>query len=402
MKQRILQLLDSFDEGGSERQALQLTRLLHESGKYEVFLASLKADGVLRSEVEKLDLGDIPSYPLQSFYDRNAVEQLRKFVRYLRTSKIDLLHTHDFYTNIFGMTAGLLAGVRVRIASRRETSGMRSNTQQKAQRFAYALAHHVVANSESVRNKLLQEGINSKHITVIHNGLETGRLVVSTATSRAAALAKLGVGEPVNDCDRFVTIVANMRHDVKDYPMFLRAAQRISAAVPKTGFLLAGEGQLRESLENMAVELKIDGNTFFLGRCANLAELLNASDVCVLSSKAEGFSNSILEYMAAGRPVVATDVGGAREAIVEGETGYTVPSGNDELMAERIILLLQDPERARRMGQKGQRVVEQKFSQRALLENIETLYEKLLEGAIKSERDSGVRQTSLVAHEPGN
>jgi L-malate glycosyltransferase len=380
VKQRILQLVDSFDEGGSERQALQLTRLLHESGKYEVFLASLKADGVLRSEVEKLGLGDIPTFPLQSFYDRNAVEQLRKFVRYLRTSKIDLLHTHDFYTNIFGMTAGLLAGVRIRIASRRETSGMRSNAQQKAQRFAYALAHHVVANSESVRNKLLLEGINSQRITVIHNGLEIDRLAVPEGTSRAAALAKLEVGEAAKTCERFVTIVANMRHDVKDYPMFLRAAQRISAAIPKTGFLLAGEGQLRESLERMAVELKIDHNTFFLGRCANLAELLKASDVCVLSSKAEGFSNSILEYMAAGRPVVATDVGGAREAIIEGETGYTVPSGDDELMAERIVSLLQDPEKARLMGEKGRRVVEERFSSRALLQNTEALYEKLLTG----------------------
>jgi glycosyltransferase involved in cell wall biosynthesis len=126
--------------------------------------------------------------------------------------------------------------------------------------------------------------------------------------------------------------------------------------------------------------LEITPNTFLLGRCENMAQLLNASDVCVLSSKAEGFSNSILEYMAAGRPVVATDVGGAREVIREGETGYIVPSGDDELMAERIVSLLRDPARARLMGEHGRRVVEDKFSSRTLLQNTEALYEKLLPG----------------------
>ncbi len=100
MKPRILQLVDSFDEGGSERQALELSRLLHGSGKYELYLASLKPEGVLRSSIEGLNLGEVPSYPLKSFYDRNAVIQLRRFVHHLRSSRVDILHTHDFYTNI--------------------------------------------------------------------------------------------------------------------------------------------------------------------------------------------------------------------------------------------------------------------------------------------------------------
>ena len=378
---RILQLIDSFDQGGSERQALELTRLLHESGKYEVFLASLNPDGVLRSEAEDLKLGDIPSYPLESFYDRNAITQFRRFVHYLRTKKIDVLHTHDFYTNIFGMTAGFVAGVKVRIASRRETSGMRSEAQQQAQRLAYSLAHQIVANSESVKQKLVEEGVSGKRITVIHNGLNLERVAPPANVSREEALQVLVRG--ISDVPRqlpkhFVTIVANMRHEVKDYPMFLRMAQRVSKVVPEVGFLLAGEGELQQSLQQMAADFGIAGNTFFLGRCENIAQLLSVSDVCVLSSKAEGFSNSILEYMAAGRPVVATDVGGAREAIVEGATGYTVPSGNDRLMASTIVSLLCNPEKAKLMGERGRCVVVEKFSEQALLQNTEALYRKLL------------------------
>ena len=167
MKPRILQLIGSFDNGGSERQALELTRLLHQSGKFEVHLATLKADGVLRSSIESLQLGEIPSYPLNSFYDRNAASQLRRFVRHLRELKIDVLHTHDFYTNIFGMTAGFLAGVPVRIAARRETNGMRSPAQRSAQKVAYSLAHQIIANSASVRSMLLEEGVEEERTALV-------------------------------------------------------------------------------------------------------------------------------------------------------------------------------------------------------------------------------------------
>jgi glycosyltransferase involved in cell wall biosynthesis len=106
--------------------------------------------------------------------------------------------------------------------------------------------------------------------------------------------------------------------------------------------------------------------------------LLSVSDVCVLSSSSEGFSNSILEYMAAAKPVVATDVGGAREAVVEGETGFLVRSGDDEALGERIITLLRDPDRALAMGQRGRSVVEEKFSSEAQLKRTHQLYDRLL------------------------
>ena len=110
-----------------------------------------------------------------------------------------------------------------------------------------------------------------------------------------------------------------------------------------------------------------------------MAELLSVSAVCVLSSKAEGFSNSIIEYMAASRPVVATDVGGAREAIVEGQTGYLVKSGDAKQLAARVVELLKDSEKAAQFGVQGRALVEQKFSTAAQLSKAEALYAKLLD-----------------------
>jgi len=376
LKPAVLQLIDSFHQGGSERQALQLTRLLSESGRFDVHLACLSPEGSLRSTIEDLDLEEIPSFSLNSFYDQNAVRQLRRFVRWLRASRIDILHTHDFYTNVFGMAGGALARLPVRIASMRETAGMRSAGQKQVQRVAYSLAHHIVANSNAVREKLIAEGTSAEKVTVVYNGLDLRRL--ATRVTRSESLSLLGLPPDEVWPRRFVSMVANMRHEVKDYPMFLRSARKVKDAVPDAAFLLAGEGELSDSLRALAHELGIQSSTFFLGRCENVAELLNISEICVLSSKAEGFSNSILEYMAAARPVVATDVGGAREVVSEGETGHLVLSGDNEMMAEQLIALLRDPERARVMGDRGRRLIEEKFSCEAQLARTEDLYVRLL------------------------
>jgi glycosyltransferase involved in cell wall biosynthesis len=275
------------------------------------------------------------------------------------------------------MAAAALARLPVRIASMRETAAMRTSAQKQVQRAAYALAHQVIANSKAVREALVRDGVPKAKISIIYNGLDVMR--VSNQTSRSDALSSLGLPEDPARARRFVTIVANMRHEVKDYPMFLRAAQAVKKAVPDAEFLLAGEGELTDGLQRLASELGVSAATFFLGRCEKIAELLSISDVCVLSSKAEGFSNSILEYMAAGRPVVATNVGGAPEVIVEGETGYLVSAGDDATMAARIISLLQEPETVKQFGAAGKLLVERNFSCEAQLNRTEELYNRLLQ-----------------------
>jgi glycosyltransferase involved in cell wall biosynthesis len=377
-RQNVLQLIHGFIQGGSERQMIQLTKLLHDSGRYNVHIACLKGGGALRHEVEELGLGEITEFPLTSFYDSNMLLQLRRFRSFVKERDIQLIHTHEFYSNIFGMAGATLAQIPVRIGSRRETLGMRSSFQKKVERLAFQLAHNVVANAAAVKKHLVSEGVAEDKISIVHNGLDLERLRVEPS-SRLDVLKLLGLPEDLDSPSRrFVTIVANLQHEVKDYPMFLRAAKKTREQIPEATFLLAGEGPLITSIRAQAEELGILSSTFFLGRCNHVPALLSISDVCVLSSKAEGFSNSILEYMAAARPVVATDVGGAKEAIVEGETGYLVRSDDDSAMAERIIELLRDPERALAMGQKGRIVVEEKFSCAAQLKKTEALYEELL------------------------
>lgn len=337
---------------------------------------------MLLNEVKRMALNDIPEFRLNSFYDLRVARQIRRFAQYLKRHEIHVVHTHDFYTNIFGMAAAALAGVPVRIASRRE-SAVRPTHQRVVERNAYRLAHAVIANCEEVRRQLIKEGVPDRKVRTIYNGIDPAR-VQAGHTQRSEILAKLNL--PPDGNTRFVTIVANMRAHVwksepvclKDHPTFLRAAQRIHQQIPDAAFIIAGEGALKDMTQELAHTLGIGDRTYFLGRCEDIGSVFSISDVCVLSSSAEGFSNAILEYMAAGRPVVATDVGGAREAIVEGKTGYLVPAGDDLQLAEHIVALLSDPENARSMGEHGKQVVYERFSTVRQLQNIEGLYGELL------------------------
>lgn len=352
---------------------IQAVTLLQESGDYRVHVASLSTGGVLRPLIESLQV-PIIDLPLTSFYDANMVRQTRKFVSYLKQHQVEIVHSHDFYSNIFGMTGASLARVRGRIASKRETTGTRTTAQRTVERNAFKLAHAVVANATAVKEQLIGEGVRKDKIAVIYNGIDLTRFKQNG--SRDEALARLQLdnlrGRPV------ITMVANFEYRVKDHPMLLRTAQRVTREVPEAIFVIAGEGELRAEMEQLAVDLGVKESCLFTGRCASVPDLLAASDICVLSSQAEGFSNSILEYMAAGRAVVATNVGGASEAIVEGETGHLVNSGDDVAMAARLIDLLRNPERRTEMGRNGRRVVEERFSLQSRLSNTSALYQRML------------------------
>lgn len=373
MRKNVLQLTGSFHQGGSERQAVQLTRLLQENGTHNIFLAALNDEGILRGEAEKIGFTQIPEFRLTSFYDVNFLRQLRNCVRFLRENKIEIIQTHDFYTNIFGMSAARLARVRLKIASKRETAGLRSGRQKTLENYAFRCADAIVVNAEAVKNHLIKEDISEKKIEKIYNGLDLRRLTPKITDHRLIC-EKLGL--PPDENIKFITLAANLRHEVKNQPMFLRTARIVAEKFPETHFVIAGEGELKNKLENFAHDLKISGNTHFIGGCTHIPELLSISYAGVLTSFAEGFSNSILEYMSAKLPVVATHVGGASEAVTEGQTGFLVESDDDEKMSERLMELLQNTENARKMGEAGRKIVEEKFSCTAQLEKTLELYEQ--------------------------
>ncbi len=374
MKKRILQLIPSFHLGGSEKQAITLTRMLREEGSFEVLAATLNNEGALKQKFIETYPEELPEYPLTSFYNVNFIQQVRQLSKYLRNEQIELIHTHDFYTNVFGMAAATLAGTPVRITSKRESDGMRSAAQDLVEKIAFGRAHAVLVNSKAVLDHLAGRNVPTRKLHLIYNGTDLGDCDV-----RSPCPVDLSAyGLPRFEDTRLVTLAANLRHRVKNIPMLLRSADRVAKVHPDVHFVIAGEGELEHELRELAVELAVADRVHFIGRCDDIPTLLEASDICVLTSTAEGFSNSLIEYMAAGKPTVATDVGGAAEAIQDGLTGYLVAPDDDEAMGEHLIRLLSNGAAAREMGGKARKIVSEKFSLRIQLSKTLELYNEYL------------------------
>jgi glycosyltransferase involved in cell wall biosynthesis len=226
-----------------------------------------------------------------------------------------------------------------------------------------------VANSTAVKEHLTGRGIAEAKINVIYNGLDLDKFANAAADG---IREQYGLPSDVS----IVTLVANLRHDVKNVPMLLRAAKRLGDT--KAHFVIAGEGELEGYLRAQAAELGIKERVHFIGRCTDVPSLLATSDICVLTSKAEGFSSSILEYMAAGKPVVATNVGGAAEVIVDGSSGFTIESDDDAALAERLKGLLDDKVLAGHLGDEAKRTVSERFSFARQLNETKDLYNSIL------------------------
>jgi glycosyltransferase involved in cell wall biosynthesis len=375
VKKRILQFIGSFHQGGSERQAVALTRLMKQEGSFEVFAATLNKEGILRDRIDEIGLPEIPEFPLTSFYNPNFIRQVWRCSKYLRDNKIDLVHTHDFYTNVFGMAAATLAGVPARVASKRETGGMRTGGQEFIEKIAFGRANAVAVNSEAVRAHLIDLSVSPDKIHTIYNGVDLERFR-NIDGNRAEICQKFGL--PTGENIRFVTMVANLRHNIKNVPMLLRSAKRVVQKVPNTHFVIAGEGELKAEFKELTKKLGVAENVHFIGRCTDVPSLLSVSYACLLTSNAEGFSNSILEYMAAGKPVVATNVGGTAEVIEDVVNGYLVKSDDDAAMAERLVALLKDENLSLEMGNRGRKTVQSGFSQSAQVSNTIRLYQNCL------------------------
>ncbi len=347
---KILQLIGSFESGGSELQAVSLARHLHEDAEFDIHLACLDKRGPLLSRIDWMDRENIREFKLSSFYDRNFLSQLNLAADHIKQNGIDLIHTHDFYTNIFGMFSAVRAGLKPRIASKRETLS-KSKMQFFAEKQAFRFAKKIVTNANAVGEFLIDRGVPKEKLVTIYNGVDPARVTCDAASAFNDIIAANGGGHIPGSS--YVTMVANMRSGVKNHKMFLRAAKIVNERVPNARFILAGEGELQQEYEKFAEELGIRQFCLFTGGKVEIGKVLAASTIGVLTSYSEGFSNAIIEYMLAGLPVVATNVGGASEAIENGKSGYLVESNDHDRAAIYIVELLQNTTKQRSFGDRG-------------------------------------------------
>jgi len=368
---KLLHVVGRFGVGGSERQQTELIKRLPPD-RFRQVVAAMETAGPFFKEVNARGI-EVIEYPFTAFYNRTAVRRYRALARLIRERGIELVHCHDFYSNIFGTISARLAGRRRIITSRRDLGTMFNCAQRLVQRLAYGRAAAVVANSQAARNVLIRkELLPARKIHCIYNCVDTSRF--HPAEPPAALAGELGIppGAPV------AGIVASLRH-VKGHDIFLRAAARVHAARPDTRFLVVGDGELRDSLGQLAAGLGLADAVIFAGARKDVPQLLALMTLGVSSSRSESLSNAIVEAMACARPVVATRVGGNPELVADDQTGYLVEPGDHEALADRILRIITDPDLARRLGRAALNRVHRDFTPERLLENMQALYARVLE-----------------------
>jgi L-malate glycosyltransferase len=350
-------MVNDLQTGGTERQFAALAQALRPE-LFEVTLGCMRRAGAFLT-----GLGDIAEFDLGgSFFTRQAVRSFAALVKHLRSRRIAIAHSFDFYSNLMMIPAARLARVPVVIGSQRQLGDLLTPAQRAAQSGAFRLSDRVVCNSRAVLDLLSQRGLPRHKLTVIPNGLPEEAFAEATpALPRIPGVLRVG-------------LIARMNDPVKNHAVLLRAAARLKEKFPHAEYLLVGDGHLRHGLEQMAWKLGLADRVRFMGERHDIPAILAAMDI----SFSESLSNVILESMAAARPVVATRVGGNPELVRDGETGVLVPTNDESKLAEALAHLLAQPSLREELGRKAQRVARAQFGMERVRDQYEHLYAALV------------------------
>jgi glycosyltransferase involved in cell wall biosynthesis len=369
---RVALLIDTLaTKGGSERQ-VEETVLRMDHTRFEVHVVCLEDSPRLR----RLEgIAKVAVFPMDSVFRPGSIPEILRFRRYLRDQQIDLLQSFMVKTAFFGAFGGMWGACPVVITSRLNIGHWYTPSLLRAYRAINRVTTRVFANSEAAKQIAVdREGLDPAIVDVVYQGVDMDAFSNANASPAAIEWLKIPAGV------RVVGITANLR-PVKDHDLFLRAAAIVARRVPDSAFLLIGRGELREELDRLADSLGLGGRVFFTNGEGRVVDYLARCSIACLTSKGEGFSNAILEYMAMGLPVVATNVGGNPEAVLDGDTGFIVSERTPEALAAPLIRLLEDEAGRAAMGRRGYERCREEFEINHTIRVLEQYFERQIVAA---------------------
>jgi glycosyltransferase involved in cell wall biosynthesis len=361
-----------FGHGGTEHQFAELVSRLDQQ-KYNITITCFSRDGEFYKNVEDAGL-PVFEFAKARWFAGQTIRGALDWVRLVRKNKIDLLHTFDYYTNVFAGALLPFAGVPLFVSSRRDMGTMLSPKQRWAVRRVFLRSDRVVVNSDAARQSLLKDGLSDSRIRLIRNGVDLERYHANGNCQ--SARREMGW----NGNSLLIGVVANLRPE-KGHKTLLQAAPSILERYPKAHFIFAGPGPLEGELRAYVAANNLSSNVSFLGDYAAIPELLAMLDIFVLPSISESLPNVVLEAMSAGRAVVSSAVGGCTELLEHNRTGLLVPAGDPSALAERILLLLDRPELRVQLGNAARQHAEREFNFTEAVKNQERVYDELLNGS---------------------
>jgi glycosyltransferase involved in cell wall biosynthesis len=368
---RLAYVVGNFVTGGAERHLLELwSRLDREAFEIEIFC--FRREGGFRTAVEALGW---PVHDLgmgRRLYGPAGLRALARLVAGLRRFRPHVVHSYLLWPNLMGSLAGRLAGARRVVAAKRNVDAFEPGHLRMANALGLRLATHVTAVSEQVARSAVALGVARERITVIPNGVDVDRFARPPGP-RPEPLARLPAGS------RVVGSVGCLAPR-KDFAVLLEALSRLRERHPEAAAVVVGDGPERARLEARAHALGLNGSVVFVGERDDVDQWLPHFDLFTLASREEGIPNAVLEAMAAGRPVVATAVGGTPEVVEHGRNGRLVPPGDPAALAAALGELMDRPEEARRLGAQAARDARERLAIDTMVRRHEAFYRSLAEG----------------------
>lgn len=366
---RIMHITTSLNVGGLETFLLELLRLTNREC-FSPYVCTMTSGGQLVGEFEELGI------PISVLSQRAGLDYAMPFrmASLLRRQQIDLVHTHNVSPWLYGLIAAKMARVHHLVHTEHSNVPELQKKLYRVEKFLSYGTDFIIADSTVVNVHLIKaQGIAPERVKTIYNGIDEQKY--GGRSKRAKTRSELGIGPEENVIGTVGRLVP-----IKNHAGLLKAFSKVQREFCNVKLLIVGDGELRASLESQAQILELDHRVLFLGSRRDVPRLLQAMDVFVLSSFSEGLPISLLEAMASGLPIVATDVGGNREVIGDDEAGVLVPADSDEHLAAGIRMFLARPELRREKGCAAQQRVRERFSLRKTVRRYEEIYHNLFSG----------------------
>ena len=359
---KILHVLFTLQTGGAEYVALNLLERL-DGHRYDRHVVSLTGEGDLADAFRRQGV------QVHMLHKRSGLDPMLalRLLRLCRRLRPDIVHTHNATPWLYAVLAAKGSGASL---YHTEHSNLFPHQRRlmRAERWLARWTDVIISDSEKVKRHLVErQGLPGRKITTILNGIDTERF------SRPVDVAGVRRALGLNGSGPVIGTVGRLA-EVKDHATLLEAFRRILEAMPQALLLIVGDGPLRAELEASARRLGIAGRVTFLGRRADVSQLLRAFDIFVLSSISEGLPLSVPEAMAAGVPVVATDVGALREVVSDPAFGVLVPPKSPERLAEAVLALLRDETRRGVISRAARERVQATFDVTRMVHDYETAY----------------------------
>jgi len=385
-KIRILHIITRLILGGAQENTIFTVWGLNKSDHYEVELATGPAIGPEGSMVEEakekgIKLTIIPHMrrEINFFGDLLAFIELYLLIR---KGKYTIVHTHSSKAGILGRLAAKIAGVKIIVHT---VHGLPFFEYQNrflnffyvlCEKFTALFTDKLISVCGAMARKATAAGVaKPDKFTTIYSGIELEHYFNNYIS--------IGENQKELNLDPHGQVVGNISRlfDFKGHNYLLEAASRVVEVFPQTKFLLVGDGILRERLMRQAKDLKISDNVIFTGLVERkeVPKLISVMDVVVHTSLREGLPRVLPEALAMAKPVIAFEIDGIPEIIKDGKNGYLIPPGDSRKLANSIIHLLKDKEKARRMGKAGRDQVIPAFKLEVMLERISEVYKELIE-----------------------